>query len=94
MNTGFVVGNRYIKRVNFSKAVLWMSREISLNPKVVEALKKREIKDVSFEDVIKKEKWIATLEKIMEVATLKQVGQEPQYYIPIEIFKREKFSTN
>jgi len=89
MNKGKIVGDTYIKRVSFSKAVLWRDREISLNKEIAEKLLLKKIKHIKFIDEGKGETWIATMKKIKEVWELKTVGQEPQYYIPIEIFTRK-----
>lgn len=94
INQGKFEGDTYIKQVLFSKAVLWKTREISLTPEIVKQFKWREIKTVIFEDRKKGEIWTADVDKLRDHYNLKQVGQEKQYYFPIEIFKRVKLETN
>ena len=93
-NRGFIAGDRYIKRVSFNKAVLWKNREISLPPFIVEALKKREVKWIAFEDTGKNERWTMSLKRFLEYAQKKTEGQEPQYYINIDYFTKGKINAN
>jgi len=44
-----------------------------------------------FRDELKGERWIFKPEKVFKTMTLKSVGQEEQYYFPIDICKKEKF---
>jgi len=88
---GQVIGDSYIKRVRFSKAVLWKSREISIHKEVAEMwLRSPGVKRVIFTDPVKGEKWIAKKEKVMEKWQLRKEGQEPQYYVPIGVFQTKK----
>ncbi len=89
MNLGHIEGNKYKKFVNFSKAVLWKSREISINKMVAEEWLPS-VEFVEFEDRNKAEVWIARVKDIQNKWVLKKEGQEPQYYIPIEVFKKLK----
>lgn len=89
-NSGNFVGNKYIKRVNFSKAVLWKNREISLRTSVVGLFGARGTEEVVFEDEGKNERWSASVLKLQAVAVLKTEGQEEQYYYPINTFKMSK----
>lgn len=89
MNKGSINNNIYTKEILFSTAVLWRDKMISLNKAVVDA-NFQDIKTVEFIDRYKGEKWTASLVRIKKCWELKKVGQEEQYYIPIEIFKKEK----
>lgn len=88
-NTGRFVGDRYIKKVSFSKAVLWKDREISLSPAITCQFKPRGIKWIIFEDEYKNERWKVSYERAKKVAYKKKVGQEVQYYMPISVFEKE-----
>jgi len=94
INQGKIVGNMYVKRVSFSKAVLWKDREISIHKDIAEKWLTNHIKFVRFIDMGKGEEWTANLDKVKKSWKLKQVGQEPQYYIPIEIFSIKKYLIN
>jgi len=85
MNYGTISGDTYRKDVNFNKAVLWKTREISIRPDLVENL--GGVNFIEFYDRGKDTLWKATLEKVTNVWKLKKEGQEPQYYIPISVFK-------
>jgi len=90
MNIGAIKGKKYIKYVDFSKAVLWKDRQISLSRGAGRAIMKNNVEKIEFIDRKKGEKWSAPVSKVRASATLKQVGQEEQHYIPIEVFKVEK----
>lgn len=90
INTGKFEGDKYIKHVDFSKAVLWKDREISLSPVVTRQFKWRGINQIIFEDHKKGERWVVDYQTAKANAKLKQVGQEPQFYMPIEIFDKEE----
>jgi len=88
INKGFINGDTYTKEVSFKKAVLWMVKEISIHKDVAEKLIDEDIKWIEFIDRVKKEVWRAKAEKVKAVWKLKQFGQEPQYYIPIQVFDK------
>lgn len=90
MNLGSFIGDTYVKRVKFSKAVLWKSREISISPMITSQFKYKNTKYVVFEDVDKNERWRIAVDSMRSVATLKTEGQERQWYIPIEAFEVSK----
>lgn len=92
INRGEFHGDTYYKHVSINKAVLWKTRQISLPPEVVRQFKLKGITRVVFIDQGKKERWEAPIEKLRENHELKQVGQEPQYYFPIELFDRKVIS--
>lgn len=89
MNYGRFEKDRFIKQVRFSKAVLWKSREISLPRVTCVAFKPKGVKYVVFEDLVKNERWIASLDVLRPVTKFKREGQEEQYYFPIEVFEKE-----
>lgn len=90
-NPGKFVGNEYIKKVKFSEAVLWHTREISLRASITSQFKEKGTEWVIFEDDGKKERWTASVEELRKVARHKTEGQEPQFYFPIDAFKKEKY---
>lgn len=89
-NPGTFKGDLYIKEVDWNKAVLWMSRQISLRPSVCNEMIRRGTKFVVFIDKKKKVKHIAEIETLREKKVLKRVGQEEQFYFPIDLFLEEK----
>lgn len=89
-NKGKFEGNKYIKRVSFSKAVLWKNKEISLPPIIVHRFKTSATTVVMFEDERKNERWSASVSELERVGQLKKEGQEPQFYYPIAAFKVSK----
>lgn len=89
INYGRFEKDRFIKQVRFSKAVLWKSREISLSRITTIAFKPKGVKYVVFEDLVKNERWTASLDELRPVARFKREGQEEQYYFPISVFKKE-----
>ena len=89
-NKGTFEGNKYIKRVNFSKAVLWKSKEISLRTDIVKQFNKRGTEIVIFEDERKNERWTASVLELEMASVLKTEGQERQYYYPTSVFRVSK----
>lgn len=85
INKGAIVNGRYIKHIVFSKAVLWMTRELSLRKNILVTLKLNGIQDLSFIDDKKKERWDFKYEEVAKAGHLKAVGQEEQWYFPIDI---------
>lgn len=90
MNKGRFIKNKYIKNVEFSRAVLWKTREISLPPYIANQFKHRKTKEIIFDDRIKGERWKASYDTLKEHHTFKKEGQEYQYYFPIDVFKKTK----
>ena len=86
-NLGRFEGNKYIKRVNFSKAVLWKDKQISLRADVCNQIRERGVEFIVFEDERKNQRWTASVSELREVAVRKTEGQEEQFYFPIGIFK-------
>lgn len=89
MNYGVIRDGIYIKYVSFNKAVLWKNREISICESMVIKFNDR-VKQIVFVDRVKSEKWVADYEDVKKIWKLKKEGQEKQYYIPIEVFKKIK----
>jgi len=86
MNTGTFEKDKYVKKVQFSKAVLWKDRQISLPPSITKQFKLKGTKFIIFEDLKKNERWSVDYKTAKANAILKQEGQESQFYLPIEIF--------
>lgn len=89
INRGTIKDNVFTKHVSFSKAVFWKDRMLSLPPATVEKLRQEGVQKLRFIDGFKKEVWEFNAEHVWEQATLKQVGQEPQYYFSIDIAKKK-----
>jgi len=98
MNTGaFKLGNvngkivpiEYIKYVRFAKAVLWKDKELSLPVLVFHKIENLNLPYAVFIDRIKKEAWYFKTTDIREHGKVKTEGQEPQYYFPIELARKE-----
>lgn len=87
INRGAVIKGQYVKHISFSKAVLWMTRELSLRKTILITLKWNGITDLIFIDDKKKERWEFKYKDIAESGHLKQVGQEEQWYFPIALAK-------
>lgn len=88
INTGRFSETTYTKVVSFAKAVLWKDRAISLPPFVVSRIKGDGISKIVFEDLKKGERWTIATNDFLGSATLKKVGQEAQYYCPIDLFSK------
>ena len=86
INKGKIVGNTYVKYVNWNKAVVWKYREISIHKDVAENWLTDEIKFIKFIDKLKGRSWAANLNRIKDKWRLKTIGQEPQYYFSIDLF--------
>lgn len=91
INYGVFRGETYTKKVSFSKAVLWFKRQLSLRADIMNRIKNEGIKKIVFVDEVKGERWIFKTSKVLSKMTLQAVGQEEQYYFPIDICKKEKF---
>lgn len=89
INQGKIENGRYIKQVEFSKAVLWKDKQISLNPDIINNLLLNKVLEIWFEDQKKNERWSISLSDFIHNSLLKTVGQEKQYYTPISLFDRE-----
>jgi hypothetical protein len=83
------IGRTYTKFVCFNKAVLWKDRQLSI-PLPVLSIIGDKIDRLIFVDRGKHEKWIFDKEKVMLSGERKMVGQEPQWYFPIELAKKVK----
>lgn len=89
INKGYFFGDGYFKQVRFSKAVLWKDKQLSLPLSIMDKVLRNGIITLTFKDPVKKEKWIFKVEKVKELMIKKRVGQEEQYYFPIELAKKE-----
>jgi len=93
VNKGYFFGDTYNKTVNFSKAVLWKDRELSVPLDVWERIKRDDIKVLNFKDPKKKELWQFSTHKAELLGVKKRVGQEEQWYFPIVIADISKYET-
>lgn len=74
----------YTKYIAFNKAVLWMSRQLSVPIEVIDRIKKYNIHEMCFIDLGKKEQWRFKVVDVLSTGEIKIVGQEKQWYFPIE----------
>lgn len=91
MNIGTFDAEHFTKMVNFSKAVLWHTRELSLPISTIERIQQEKIPLMIFRDEGKKEQWVFKTKKVLDCMRLSQEGQEPQYYFSIDLAKKEKY---
>ena len=94
MNKGILLTTKsgkvaYYKKVNWSKAVIWKDRQISINPDVVRIMFDR-VELVIFHDEKKNKCWSADINSVKKNWKLRKIGQEKQYYIPIDIFEEKE----
>lgn len=87
-NYGSFRNGIYTKRVMFSKAVIWKDRQLSLREEIIDRIRTERIELIVFVDEYKNERWIFKVDKVLETMVKKSVGQEVQYYFPIELAKR------
>ena len=78
-------GDIYAKYVDFSKAVLWKDRELSVNKYVLMGMNAYSTKEMRFIDLKKEEVWIFNVDEVLAKGKFKKVGQEEQWYFPIDI---------
>ena len=84
INTGRInAKNEYEKIVSFSKAVLWMTQELSIPQQILKSLMCNKVEVMNYIDKKKKEKWIFLTRDVYIEGRIKQVGQEAQIYFPI-----------
>jgi len=87
-NYGHFRNGIYTKRVRLSKAVIWKDRQLSLREEIIDRIRTEGIQLIVFVDEYKNERWIFKSDKVLETMVKKSVGQEVQYYFPIELAKR------
>lgn len=94
MNRGIIENNIYEKIVNFSKAVLWKDRQLSVPVDIFKQIKKEKCFEMRYIDRGKGEIWKFKVEDIEKNHELKTVGQEEQMYFPIELAKKISIEDN
>jgi len=93
MNLGKVRDGVYIKHIDFNKAVLWKDRQLSVHRKIFDTWEHiYKFKLLRFIDRKKGIIYEVDTKEAMDRSTLKKVGQEHQYYFPIEILKERKLN--
>ena len=92
INMGKVVDGEYVKEVLFSKAVLWMKKELSVQAVVIRKLQADGIKTMRFIDKKKNEVWVFNTDEVVARGSFKQYGQEQQFYFPIILAKKEPYA--
>lgn len=90
MNKGKFNGTTYAKYIDFSKAVLWKDRQLSVPKFVMMGMNAYQTKEMRFIDTNKGEMWIFNPDEVRAKGKFKTVGQEEQFYFPIDIAKKEK----
>lgn len=93
MNTGHINYEKkiYTKFVQFSKAVLWKDRQLSIPLPLQRLLQDAEVTKLYFIDPQKSEQWEFDFEKVNQMGERKMVGQEPQWYFPIELAVKKPY---
>jgi hypothetical protein len=89
INYGRLDGDTYVKYIDYNKAVLWKTRQISLHEKVKQLFDSVKFKTIRFVDEKKKKMWEVDAQKAFNHAEHKKVGQEPQYYFTIAILEEK-----
>lgn len=91
INYGHINGTTYIKEIDFNKAVIWKSKEISIHSKVVlEWFPAVGVTDILFTDHLHEKKYSVTVAEASKHWHYDMVGQEKQFYFPIGILKVEE----
>ena len=92
INLGYIdkVSGNFIKIIVFSKAVLWKDKQLSLPVSTMKKIISLRCPKMVFKDETKKEEWWFETSKVTSLMTLKKVGQEPQYYFPIDLARKVK----
>ena len=80
----------YEKIVNFSKAVLWKDKQLSIPVNIFHSLLLNNVQRLNYIDRKKGEMWIFKMKDVMSAGVKKAVGQEPQWYFPIEMATKMK----
>ena len=88
INYGKFNGSIYAKYLDLNKAVLWKDRQLSIPKFVVIGLTANSCTEMRFIDRSKGEMWIFNPDEVMAKGEWKQVGQEEQFYFPIELAKK------
>ena len=85
INRGIFANKQYTKYVSFNKAVLWKDRELSLPIAIIAGFNAYNTDQAVFIDRGRGEKWIFRVVDIRAKGGRKVVGQEEQWYFPIEL---------
>lgn len=88
INYGKFNGTTYAKYVDFSKAVLWKDRQLSIPKFVFMGMNAHSTTQLRFIDRGKGEMWVFDAQKVRDSGEWKSVGQEEQFYFPIELAKK------
>lgn len=89
INLGRFNGQIYAKYLDLNKAVLWKDRQLSIPKFVYLGLMAHKCTEMRFIDRNKGEMWVFDVEKVLMLGVWKQVGQEEQFYFPIESAKKK-----
>lgn len=90
INKGSFNDDIYAKYVSFSKAVLWKDRELSVPKITLIGMNAYNTKEMRFIDSEKGEMWVFDVDEVLSKGKFKQVGQEEQWYFPIDIADKRK----
>jgi len=90
INKGKFNGDIYAKYVDFSKAVLWKDRELSVPRLVLMGMNAYNTQEMRFIDIKKGEMWVFNPPEVIAKGHWKVVGQEEQWYFPIDIAEKRK----
>jgi hypothetical protein len=92
VNRGKFNQDVYVKYIDFNKAVLWKDRELSVPRIVLMGMNAYNTQKMRFVDLDKKEVWIFNAPEVLAKGKWKRVGQEEQWYFPIDIASKRKVS--
>lgn len=95
LDTGQIMYNKngkkvYVKFINYNKAVLWKTRELSVAQWKIDA-NMEDLYLIAFIDRTNKKIHRITKDKFLKVATKKKMHQEEQYYFPIEALETRDY---
>lgn len=90
INRGKFNGDIYAKYVDFSKAVLWKDRELSVPRIVLMGINAYNSEEMRFIDINKGEMWVFSTPEVLAKGHWKVVGQEEQWYFPIDLAEKRK----
>lgn len=80
INRGKIINEYYVKYVDWNKAVLWMTKEISLPIEEMKKIYDNNVKYILFIDEGKNEQYLFDIGVVDAYKKFKKVGQEPQFY--------------
>ncbi len=78
------LGNRIVRELPFSKAVLWKIKSFSLPQKLVDYAERNNVEDFVFADLAKKNYVQIGMDKVLSEGTKDNYGFGPHVYVPMD----------